>query len=180
MYDGYFINPEGNLGHPVAYTHIHLCTSPTYIHKSHIHTHRENIFTQSVSRYRKGSDPIVQSAMILSVFRRKVILCLCVCVCVWLCCVCVCVCSCGVVVGCSVFGVVRVCVHARVCLCLRACVCVHVCLCVCVCMRVCVFACVCVCACVLVRVCVHACVCVCVRVCACVRACVCVRVCVRS
>src|SRR4029434_899012 len=59
--DGYFINPEGNLGHPVAYTHIHLYTSPTYIHKSHIHTHRENIyihthreniFTQSVSRYR--------------------------------------------------------------------------------------------------------------------------------
>ena len=35
--DGYFINPEGNLGHPVAYTHIHLYTSPTYIHKSHIH-----------------------------------------------------------------------------------------------------------------------------------------------
>src|SRR4029434_10590690 len=49
--EGYFINPEGNLGHPVAYTHtqIHLYTSPTYIHKSHIHTHRENIFTQSVS-----------------------------------------------------------------------------------------------------------------------------------
>src|SRR4029434_4502357 len=74
--EGYFINPEGNLGHPVAYTHtqIHLYTSPTYIHKSHIHTHRENIFTQGVSRYRKGSDPIVQSAMILtvSVSRRKV------------------------------------------------------------------------------------------------------------
>src|SRR4029434_6839434 len=73
MIDGYFINPEGNLGHPLAYTHIHLYTSPTYIHKSHIHTHRENIFTPSVSRYRKGSDPIVQSAMILtvSVSRRK-------------------------------------------------------------------------------------------------------------
>src|SRR4029434_2880218 len=70
--DGYFINPKGNLGHPVAYTHIHLYTAPTYIHKSHIH--RENIFTQSVYRYRKGSDPIVQSAMILtvSVSRRKV------------------------------------------------------------------------------------------------------------
>src|SRR4029434_6966952 len=80
MIDGYFINPEGNLGHPVAYTHtqIHIYTyTPhrhTYIHKSHIHTHRENIFTQSVSRYRKGSDPIVQSAMIVtvSVSRRKV------------------------------------------------------------------------------------------------------------
>ena len=75
--DGYVINPEENVGHPVVYTHIHLYTSPTYIHKSHIHTHRENIFTQSVYRYRKGYDPIVQSAMILtvSVSRRKVILC---------------------------------------------------------------------------------------------------------
>src|SRR4029434_8404315 len=74
--EGYFINPEGNLGHPVAYTHtqIHLYTSPTYIHKSNIHTPRENILTQSVSRYRKGSDPTVHSAMILtvSVSRRKV------------------------------------------------------------------------------------------------------------
>ena len=43
--DGYFINPEGNLGHPVAYTLIHLTDIHTYIHKSH--THRENIFTQS-------------------------------------------------------------------------------------------------------------------------------------
>src|SRR4029434_4285904 len=99
--DKYFINPEGNLGHPVVYTHIHLYTSPTYIHKSHIHTHRENIFTLSVSRYRKGSDPIVQSAMIVtvSVSRRKVILCcscvsLCVCVSVCVCvCACVCVCE---------------------------------------------------------------------------------------
>ena len=24
MIDGYFINPEGNVGHPVVYTHIHL------------------------------------------------------------------------------------------------------------------------------------------------------------
>ena len=37
--DGYFINPVGNLGHPVAYTLLHI--SPTYIHKSHIH--REHI-----------------------------------------------------------------------------------------------------------------------------------------
>ena len=61
------INPEGNLGHPVPYTLIHLYTSQAYIHKSH--THRKNIFTQSggVYRYKNGSDPMVQYAMIVTV-----------------------------------------------------------------------------------------------------------------
>src|SRR4029434_547631 len=64
--DGYFINPEGNLGHPVAYTRIHLTDIHTYI--NHIYIHIGRTYSHRVfSRYRKGSDPIVQSAMILTV-----------------------------------------------------------------------------------------------------------------
>src|SRR4029434_1051254 len=102
MIDGYFINPEGNLGHPVAYTHtqIHLCTytphrhtyiNHIYIHigRTYIHTHRENIFTQSVSRYRpyctecNDCDSVgvqEESVLVLLVWivkKNMVILCLC-------------------------------------------------------------------------------------------------------
>src|SRR4029434_2689587 len=59
--------------HPVVYT----IYSQTHIHKSH--THREIIFTRSggVYRYKNGSDPMVQNALIVTVYmsRRKVCLC---------------------------------------------------------------------------------------------------------
>src|SRR4029434_11087155 len=62
--DGYFINPEGNLGHPVAYTHtqIHIYTyTPhrhTYINHIYIHigrTYSHRVFPDTG----KWSDPIV-------------------------------------------------------------------------------------------------------------------------
>src|SRR4029434_2884109 len=69
MMDGYFINPEGNLGHPEAYTHTQIYTytytphrhtyiNHIYIHigRTYIHTHRENIFTQSALRQRMAEE----------------------------------------------------------------------------------------------------------------------------
>ena len=62
--DGYFINPEGNLGHPVAYT-LYLTHKHTYIN----HIHKGRTCSQGVGclQIQDRSDPIVQCALIVTV-----------------------------------------------------------------------------------------------------------------
>src|SRR4029434_11155003 len=120
MIDGYFINPEGNLGHPVAYT-LNLTHKHTYTNHSRKTIHIGRTCSQGVGciqilyRYwtditvcidcvsvdvHKGSSaksasvsetPVPYGCCGVTQLVKTVCVCVCACVCV---CVCVCVCIC--------------------------------------------------------------------------------------
>lgn len=74
--DGYFINPEGNLGHPVAYT-LNLTHKHTYTNHSRKTIHIGRTCSQGVGciQIQDRSGPILQCALIVTVLMstRKVV-----------------------------------------------------------------------------------------------------------